>query len=88
MQAWSATSKDEIIECLQRLIVLATIKGNISNSYLVMNESAGVNYPQYTTRGWFAWANGLFGELIIKLTEYHESDYRYKALAEIVKQGF
>jgi len=32
-----------------------------------MHESFDVNDPNYYTRPWFAWQNGLFGELVIKL---------------------
>ena len=32
-----------------------------------MHESFDVNDPNHYTRPWFAWQNGLFGELVIKL---------------------
>jgi meiotically up-regulated gene 157 (Mug157) protein len=32
-----------------------------------MHESFNVNDPNNYTRSWFAWVNGLFGELILKV---------------------
>jgi meiotically up-regulated gene 157 (Mug157) protein len=32
-----------------------------------MHESFSVNNPAHYTRKWFAWANTLFGELVLKI---------------------
>jgi meiotically up-regulated gene 157 (Mug157) protein len=34
-----------------------------------MHEAFDKDDPSHFTRPWFAWANGLFGELIIDLSE-------------------
>lgn len=36
-----------------------------------MHESFDQDDPAHYTRGWFAWANSLFGELIVQLAERH-----------------
>jgi meiotically up-regulated gene 157 (Mug157) protein len=38
-----------------------------------MHESFDENDPKKFTRSWFAWANTLFGDLLIKL--YNEKPY-------------
>lgn len=55
------TSRDnrEIRKCLEGLIAHA--KDNL------IHESFSIDNPQSNTRAWFAWANSLFGEAIIKL---------------------
>ena len=42
-----------------------------------MHESFDKDNPDDFTRKWFAWANTLFGELILKL--YNERPYLLKA---------
>jgi meiotically up-regulated gene 157 (Mug157) protein len=34
-----------------------------------MHESFDVNDPTHFTRKWFAWANTLFGELVVRLVD-------------------
>lgn len=56
------TSNDdaEILECLQMLKDAAYRTG-------FMHESFNVNDVNDYTRSWFAWANGLFGEMMLQL---------------------
>jgi meiotically up-regulated gene 157 (Mug157) protein len=59
MQALTSTSPEEIEECLE--ILKRTDAGTE-----FMHESFNPNNPADFTRPWFAWANTLFGELLIK----------------------
>ncbi len=60
MQALTSTSDDEIRDCLRMLKVAAGPRG-------FMNESVGKDDAAIFTRSWFAWANSLFGTLILHL---------------------
>ena len=60
MQALTSTDLDEIKECLRMLKTTHAGKG-------FMHESFNKDKPEDYTRSWFAWANTLFGELIIKV---------------------
>jgi meiotically up-regulated gene 157 (Mug157) protein len=60
MQALTSTSEAEVRECLE--ILKRTDAGT---GY--MHESFNPNDPSDYTRSWFAWANTLFGELILKV---------------------
>jgi len=60
MRAFTSTDDAEIRHCLQML--LATDAGTG-----FMHESFNKDDPSDFTRSWFAWANTLFGELIVKL---------------------
>ena len=60
MRAFTSTDKNEIKNCMK--ILLNTHAGTG-----FMHESFHKNDPANFTRRWFAWANTLFGELIIKL---------------------
>jgi meiotically up-regulated gene 157 (Mug157) protein len=64
MQAMTSTDKDEIKNCLQMLKTTHAGKG-------FMHESFNKDNPEDYTRNWFAWANTLFGELIIKVHAEH-----------------
>jgi len=64
MQAMTSTNTDEIKTCLQMLKTTHAGKG-------FMHESFNKDNPADYTRNWFAWANTLFGELIIKLYNEH-----------------
>lgn len=60
MQALTSDSKEEIKKCLH------TLKNTHANTGF-MHESFYKNNPEKFSRSWFAWANTLFGELIIKI---------------------
>jgi meiotically up-regulated gene 157 (Mug157) protein len=60
MRALTSVSEQEIVRCLQ--ILCTTTAGTD-----FMHESFQKNDPSKYTRPWFAWANGLFGELLLKL---------------------
>jgi meiotically up-regulated gene 157 (Mug157) protein len=60
MQALTATSETEIGECLRQLKTTHAGTG-------FMHESFAANDADSFTRSWFAWANTLFGELIVTL---------------------
>jgi meiotically up-regulated gene 157 (Mug157) protein len=61
MRAMTSTNDAEIIACL--LMLKRTHAGTG-----FMHESFDQDDPNKFTRKWFAWANTLFGELIIKLS--------------------
>jgi uncharacterized protein len=63
MQALTSTDDAEILSCLKMLQTTHAGTG-------FMHESFSSDDPGEFTRGWFAWANSLFGELILKV--YHE----------------
>jgi len=60
IQAITSTDPAEITALLN------LIKSTTAEKYF-MHESFSVNNPNDFTRSWFAWANSLFGELILKL---------------------
>jgi meiotically up-regulated gene 157 (Mug157) protein len=60
MRAMTSVDDDEIAKCL------ATIKRTHAGTSF-MHESFNPDDPAKFTRKWFAWANTLFGELIVKL---------------------
>lgn len=60
MKAFTSTNDDEIRWCIETLVNTDGGKGFI-------HESFNKDNPDKFTRPWFAWANTLFGELIIKL---------------------
>ena len=65
-KALTSTNKKELAECIQ---ILKTSHAGTG----FMHESFNKNNPADFTRPWFAWANTLFGELIIKVyKEYPE----------------
>jgi meiotically up-regulated gene 157 (Mug157) protein len=72
MQALTTNSKDEIRYCL------STLKNTHAGTGFI-HESFDVNNPQEYSRSWFAWANTLFGELILHL---------YENNPEILKEKF
>lgn len=60
MRALTSQAPREIQECLHLLVSTDADTG-------FMHESFDVDNPKQFTRSWFAWANTLFGELILKL---------------------
>jgi len=70
VQALTSSDTNEIRNCIQMLKSTHAGKG-------FMHESFNKDNPADYTRSWFAWANTLFGELIIKV--YHEHPELLKA---------
>ena len=63
-QAMTTNDETEIRQCLRWLKTTHAGTG-------FMHESFEKDDPAKFTRAWFAWANTLFGELIVKLSEQH-----------------
>ena len=61
-QALTSTDHSEIRQCLRWLKTTHAGTG-------FMHESFNKDNPTKFTRAWFAWANSLFGELIVKLSQ-------------------
>ena len=59
-RAMTSTDDAEIKRCIEILMTTDAGTG-------FMHESFNVNDPANYTRSWFAWVNGLFGELILKV---------------------
>ena len=75
MRALTSNSDSEITQCLQTLCT--TTAGTH-----FMHESFQKDNPRKYTRSWFAWANGLFGELLLKLRRERPAllrDFRVQA---------
>ena len=72
MQAMTTDDDEEIFYCLK------TLKNTHSGTGFI-HESFDVNNPKDFSRSWFAWANTLFGELILHL---------YEKKPEILKSKF
>ncbi|MFT3918060.1 glycoside hydrolase family 125 protein [Cloacibacterium sp.] len=72
MQALTTDDDEEIFYCLK------IIKNTHAGTGFI-HESFDVNNPKYFSRSWFAWANTLFGELILHL---------YEKKPEILKRKF
>lgn len=67
MRAMTSDSDEEIRSCIQ---TLRDTDGDTG----FMHESFHKDDPKNFTRKWFAWANTLFGELILKLVNEGKSD--------------
>lgn len=59
MQALTSASQSEIDSCIDLLL-----QTDAGTDY--MHESVDVNNPENYTRPWFAWANSLFAELMLR----------------------
>lgn len=64
MRAMTSTNEDEIAKCLDTLLTTTAGTG-------LMHESFNINNASDFTRTWFAWANGLFGEMVLQLITTH-----------------
>lgn len=64
MRALTSNDEKEIADCLQML-------KNTHAGTGFMHETFNKNNPANFTRSWFAWANTLFGELLIKIEKEH-----------------
>ena len=62
MRALTSTEESEVEWCLELL-------KTTTNSTRFMHESFWKDDPARFTRPWFAWANSLFGELILMVAE-------------------
>jgi meiotically up-regulated gene 157 (Mug157) protein len=62
MQALTSNDEAEISSCLKIL------KETHAGTYFI-HESVNVDDPKKFTRPWFGWANSLFGELILHVSE-------------------
>lgn len=62
IRALTSTDDAEIIQCLRWLKTTDAGTG-------FMHESFDKDDPKHYTRAWFAWANTLFGELILRLAQ-------------------
>ncbi len=62
MRALTSSDDDEIRQCLR--LIKTTHAGTG-----FMHEAFNKDDPKQFTRPWFAWANSLFGELILKLSQ-------------------
>lgn len=67
MRAFTSSNDDEIRRCMQMLL-------DTDGGTGFMHESFDKNNPERFTRKWFAWANTLFGELVIKLVNEGKAD--------------
>ena len=66
VKALTSTNKTEITECLKSL-------SETTGGKYFMHESFHKNNDEDYTRSWFAWANTLFGSLVMKIyNEYPE----------------
>jgi meiotically up-regulated gene 157 (Mug157) protein len=73
LRAFTSNSDTEIRQCLY------TLRNTTADTYF-MHESFQQDNPSDFTRAWFAWANTLFGELIMQLSRANspllKEDYR------------
>ncbi len=76
MRALTSSDESEIVLCIKYLLTNHAGKG-------FMHESFDKDDPSNYTRDWFAWANSLFGELIVKLYEEHPEILKTKSILTI-----
>mmetsp|Transcript_48057 Transcript_48057/g.121150 ORF Transcript_48057/g.121150 Transcript_48057/m.121150 type:complete len:239 (+) Transcript_48057:1-717(+) len=63
MQAWTSDSIDEVTAVLKHLML-------VTEPNSLMHESFNKNDLKVFTRSWFAWANTLFGDLILRIASH------------------
>ena len=66
MQALTSSNEQEIDKCLKTLVATDADTG-------FMHEAFHKDDATKFSRPWFAWANTLFGELIIKIAKDHKA---------------
>jgi meiotically up-regulated gene 157 (Mug157) protein len=66
LRAMTSTDDQEILKCLKMLKATHAGKG-------FMHESFDKDDASRFSRSWFAWANTLFGEMIIKIYDERKS---------------
>ena len=71
----TSSDDNEIIKCLEALKATHADTG-------FMHEAFHKDNPKDFNRGWFAWANTLFGELIIKI-----QNERPNILSNLINSG-
>lgn len=62
----ASDERDEVVEAQVRMVLDSTDKKG------VVHETVDAWNEEFWTRSWFGWANGLFGELILKIAEDEE----------------
>ena len=67
MRAFTSTDDAEIADCIRMLMITDAGTG-------MMHESFHKDDASVYTRDWFAWQNGLFGELIVRLVNDGKAD--------------
>ena len=67
MRAFTSADDGEILRCLRMLVASDADTG-------LIHESFHKDDPYNYTRPWFAWQNGLFGELVLKLVREGKLD--------------
>lgn len=74
VQGLTATTADERVEVLETL--LTSHAGTAR-----MHESFDKDQPEKYTRAWFAWANSMFGELVMRMYELGELEHAVEQIA-------
>mmetsp|Transcript_120452 Transcript_120452/g.385580 ORF Transcript_120452/g.385580 Transcript_120452/m.385580 type:complete len:225 (-) Transcript_120452:78-752(-) len=63
VQAWTSDSVEEVSQLLQQLMI-------VSDPNSLMHESFNKDTVSLFTRSWFAWANTLFGDLVLRVATH------------------
>lgn len=73
LRALTSNDPSEVLSCLRMLKATHAGTG-------FMHESFNKDNPDDFSRSWFAWANTLFGELVIKVSQDYPSLLRKKTI--------